>query len=110
VPNVYVENDQPFLLNKLKDSGIKRLLWIQYNRTNWISKNLKKAYYKTLISLYDFEAYSCSLKLYDNDYSKTFGQLPNFLFHGTLSEYNKINTSKLNVPVALVDAEFYINR
>jgi hypothetical protein len=99
----FVESSKGVLLSRFHSASIKKLYWLQYNRSFPV-RPLKLLYLKSLIVFGSFDGFTCAYGLYDDDFKKQFDGLPLYLFHTPAREMGKEKFT--GIKVQLADADY----
>lgn len=100
---VYIESGNASPLGYLANQGFRTIYWVQYNRTNWLKKYLKKKVIQGYCLKYPFAGVSIAASMADEDFFDSFGNIPSFIFHiYTPEQYHQIKNHS-NISVYLMD-------
>ena len=99
----YIESGNAVPLGFLANQGFRTIYWVQYNRTNWVKKFLKKKLIQWYCIQYPFSGLTIAASMADKDFFDSFGKIPTFIFHiYTPNQYHLIQ-NQTNVAVYLMD-------
>lgn len=101
----YVESSNAGALRLLSSKAIKKLYWLQYNRS-FPFKQLKLLYLKSQVVFGDFDGYTCGYSFYDRDFKNNFGQLPLYIFHANAEQLKAESKISSSIKVQLVDEDY----
>ncbi|MGN6493810.1 MAG: glycerophosphodiester phosphodiesterase [Agriterribacter sp.] len=103
---VFIESSNAEGLYEIKKRDLKTLYWLQYNRENFIKKELKLLYLKHILLKYKFDGISTSASFYDENFKQNFPAIPLFIFHPESEEKIKELMIDPNVNVVLTDGKY----
>ncbi|MGN6439332.1 MAG: glycerophosphodiester phosphodiesterase [Agriterribacter sp.] len=103
---IFIESSNAEGLYEIKKRDLRTLYWLQYNRENFIRKELKLLYLKHILLKYKFDAISTSSSFYDQNFKQNFPAIPLFIFHPESEEKLRKLLSDSNVNVVLTDGKY----
>lgn len=100
---IFIESGNAIPLGYLADNNLNTIYWVQYNRTNVFKKFLKKMWIQWNCLKYPYKGVSIGANLADEDFFKSFANIPKYIFHIYNPElFSKIQNQE-NVAVYLMD-------